>query len=89
MLKVNLMRSSEAELAKEVTERCSSLGTVNKVTVYAANADASVRPIAIVGMGTREAAMSVSGMFDGRTVGSAVVVFLEQLADTVRSQHSS
>jgi hypothetical protein len=83
MLKVDLARSSDEELAGAVAAHCAPLGTVTKVTVYAARAGASARPFAIIGMETREAAENVSASFGGRTVGSAVVVFLEQLADAV------
>lgn len=83
MLKVDLARSSDEELASAVAARCAALGTVTKVTVYAARAGAPARPFAIVAMGTREAAENVSASFGGRTVGSAVVVFLEQVADVV------
>ena len=83
MLKVDLARSSDKELADAVAAHCAALGTVTKVTVYTARAGSPARPFAIVAMGTREAAEKVSSSFGGRTVGSAVVVFLEQLTDAV------
>jgi hypothetical protein len=83
MLKLDVARSSDEELADAVAERCSSLGAVGKVTVYSARGGTPARPFAIVAMGTREAAESVCARFGGRTVGSAVIVFLEQLAETI------
>jgi hypothetical protein len=83
MLKVDLARASDKELAGAVAAHCAALGTVTKVTIYTARAGASARSFAIVAMGTREAAEKVSSSFGGRTVGSAVVVFLEQLTDAV------
>ena len=82
-MKLVLARSSDEELAGGVAAHCAPLGTVTKVMVYAARAGASARPFAIIAMQTREAAENVSASFGGRTVGSAVVVFLEQLADAV------
>ena len=81
MLKVDLRRSSDEELAALVAARCVPFGTVTKVTVYAARAGSPARPFAIVAMATREAAESVSARLGGRTVGSAVVIFLEQPSD--------
>ena len=83
MLRVDVAGSSDEELAKVVAERCSALGTVSKVTVYAARSGAPARPFAIVAMGTRKAAEGVSARFGGRTVGSAVVIFLESSAAAV------
>ena len=77
MLRVDLAGSSDQELANAVAARCSALGAVNRVTVYAARSGAPARPFAIVAMGTRAAAESVSATYGGRTVGNAVVVFLE------------
>ena len=82
MLKVDLAGSSDEELAKVVAERCSALGAVNRVTVYAARSGAPSRPFAIVAMGARQAAESVAARFEGRTVGNAALVFLEHAAVT-------
>jgi hypothetical protein len=81
MLKVDLAHSSDEALAGAVAALCARLGTVARVTVYAARAGAPARPFAIVAMTTREGAEKVSATFGGRTVGSAAVLFLEQLAD--------
>ena len=76
-MKLELARSSDEEIARVVTERCAPLGAVARVTVYAARAGAPARPFALVAMGTRETAERVSTAFGGRTVGNAVIVFLE------------
>jgi hypothetical protein len=83
MLKLDLACFTDEELAAVIADRCAPLGTVSKVTVYTACAGVTTQPCAIVAMGTREAAEGVSTAFGGRTVGSAVVVFLEQLAEAV------
>ena len=80
MLRVDVAGSSDEELAKVVAERCSALGAVNKVTVYAARSGAPSRPFAIVAMGARKAAESVAAKFGGRTVGNAALVFMEHAA---------
>ncbi len=79
-MKVDLAGSSDEELANLVAQRCSGLGIVNKVTIYAARAGASARPFAIVSMDTRKAAENVCAVFGGRTVGNSVVVFLQPAA---------
>jgi hypothetical protein len=79
MLKIeDLARHSDAELADIVAERCSGFGSITRVTVYPARSGGAARPFAIVVMTTRDDAEGLSAAFGGRTVGNAVVIFLEQ-----------
>ena len=85
MLKLDLARSSE-ELVGDITERCSTLGQVMRVSVYRARSKAPARPFAIVSMAQRSDAERVAATLGGRTVGHAVVVFIEPTVDPAPTQ---
>ena len=78
MLSVDLVRLSEKEVESVVASRCSSYGTVKKVSLHLCRGSPLARPFAMVSMVTLEETERVASAFGRRALGSSTIVFLRQ-----------
>jgi DNA-binding NarL/FixJ family response regulator len=77
-LGLDLARLSEKELESAVASRCSSYGTVKKVSLHLCRGSPLARPFAMVSMVTADETERVASAFGQRALGSSTIVFLRQ-----------
>jgi len=78
VLSVDLARLSEKELESVVASRCSSYGTVKKVSLHLCRGSPLARPFAMVSMATADETERVASAFGRRALGSLAIVVLRQ-----------
>jgi hypothetical protein len=82
VLTIDMTHVSHQELADTLARYSSLFGAVTEVKVHPTPSAPTMRPYALITMGSRKEAERLAVAFGGRTIGRVVIVALQELEHT-------
>jgi hypothetical protein len=79
VLTIDMTYASHKELTDMLARYSSLFGTVTQVKVHPTPSPPTMRPFALITMGSRQEAEKLAVAFGGRMIGRAVMVVLQEL----------